>query len=664
MGPGGQRQRKMAISHDKPEAPEGMQSRSHALHLAIGAIAIVSILGWLQFSQPSVCCGDFDGYYHITWSRQLWEGLRHGHLSPFTWLPLTTLDAAHYADQHLLYHLLLIPFTWFGNLRLAAKVGTLAFACAALLSLYWLILRYRIRYPWLWLLGLLACSWLFYVRLSMTRASGLSIVFIVAGIWLLFDRRYGWLGLAAFLYVWTYNLFVMLIVLVGLWAIIVYWSERKIEWRPFLWTCLGTIAGFVVHPYFPRNLHLFFEHLTAKSGSASMQSGVGFEWYSLPAWQMLDSAIVASAAMVVGYIAFGHALARRQKDSPHVQRALLFLLFSSFLLVITIRSVRFMEYWPPFAVLFAAFALQAMWGGPAEEEPVGREQQPEGAQLQPAAPWGFLLLAALLLAAALVYNLRMTRMTVTTATKDPEHYRAAAEWMRANIPAGALIYNINWSDFPKLFFYDTAHRYVSGLDPIYLQNRHPELALLNDRLSRREVRDPAEAIWTQFASVEPDGLSYVFVGDYPAPPPPEWMDYVMKSGEFAIIYRDQESVILQNLYRPGQANVSNVRQWDSPEQRQAVLPEVHRRFGKDVYATVEEDFQGGPALVIHNKKATAEWAQRLFVHDAESISGELLWQVGFHSYAVTDGEHVWAMEVRGNPKFRSAFSSPPSQPQK
>lgn len=594
----------------------------------------------------------------------MWEGLRHGHLTQFTWLPLTTLNASHYADQHFLYHLLLIPFTWAGDLRRGAKVATVLFAAAALFSLYWLILRYRIRYPLLWLLALLGCSWLFYVRLSMTRASGISILFIVAGLVLVFERRYAWLGLTAFLYVWTYNLFVMLLVLVVLWAVTVYWSERRIEWRPFLWTCLGTAAGFVIHPYFPNNIKLFLEHLAAKSGSASMQAGVGSEWYSVPGWQFLNSALVASAAMVLGYLAFGYALGRTRDHRAGMQRPMLFLLFSSFLLLISIRSVRFMEYWPPFAILFAAFSLQAVWDIHAAEHAQRGEQEPgEASQLKAGAvPWKMLGLTVVLLAAALVYNLHMTRMTMTTATKDPDHYRAAVEWMRANLPPGALIYDINWSDFPKLLFYDTTHRYVSGLDPIYLSDRYPELGRLNERLSRREEPDPTAAIFTQFAAVEPDGLSYVFVGDYPAAPPPEWFKYMTRSGDFVGLYQDPECKIFQVLYRPpNQAAASNVRQMDSPEQRKAVLPQVHRRFGGDIYGTDAEDVPGGPALVIHNRQATEEWAKRVFMDDAQSISGELLWQLGFHLYVITNEKQSWAMEVKGNPRYRSAFSEPPPQ---
>ncbi len=101
----------------------------------------------LQFSTSAICCGDFDGYYHIKWSRLLWESLRARSFPPqFTWLPLTTLNPKQYVDHHLLFHFFQMPFTWFGDLRLGAKISAIIFASLAVFSCYWLLVRYRIRF--------------------------------------------------------------------------------------------------------------------------------------------------------------------------------------------------------------------------------------------------------------------------------------------------------------------------------------------------------------------------------------------------------------------------------------------------------------------------------------------------------------------------------------
>lgn len=50
-----------------------------------------------------------------------------------------------------------------------------------------------------------------------------------------------------------------------------------------------------------------------------------------------------------------------------------------------------------------------------------------------------------------------------------------ALWMKqSNIESGTLIANINWSDFPILFFTMPQYRYISGLDPVFSWKKNPD----------------------------------------------------------------------------------------------------------------------------------------------------------------------------------------------
>src|SRR5436305_10541993 len=182
------------------------------VYLLAGAVLIGVVICWLQFSTPAICCGDLDGYYHIKWSQTLWQAMRAHQFPPrFTWLPLTTLNPRDYVDHHLLFHIIDIPFTWFpdpkqllfnhkwvADMRLGAKVSAALFAGLAIFSCYWLTFRYRLRYPFVWLVALLGCSAPFLYRMSMTKAMSLSVVLLVIGINLLFQRKYIWLLPLAF----------------------------------------------------------------------------------------------------------------------------------------------------------------------------------------------------------------------------------------------------------------------------------------------------------------------------------------------------------------------------------------------------------------------------------------------------------------------------------
>jgi hypothetical protein len=518
-----------------------------AIYLVVGAVTIGLIFWRLQFSNQSVCCGDFDGYYHIRWSRLLWENMRQGHFFPptFKWLPLTTLNPKDYVDHHLLFHILQIPFTWFNDLRLGAKVAATIFSSLAVFSCYWLIVRYRISYALVWLVAMLSCSAPFLYRINMAKAPPISIIFMVAGIYLLFEKKYRWLAVLAFLYVWTYSLFVTLCAAAVIWTVVMAWSERRFEWRPLLWTGVGTVAGFIINPYFPKNVVLFVEHVLIKARFGDFSTSVGSEWYPYESWFFLGSCLVAFAAMLAGYIAFDWS------DRRRAARPLFFLIFSTLLMIASFRSRRFVEYWPPFAILFAAFTLQAIFDGVRsglgrlpehvldDLQPfLDRHETPESReQLRRREYWktGAAVFVALVLGVVLVVNVYETAKSLGEEA-GPDRYRSGMEWVRNHVPAGEMVFNTDWDDFPKMFFYDTTHAYASGLDPTYLLDKNPELSKLYEDITLGKIKDAAPIIRDRF------GARYVFSDNEDVHN--DFYFNAKESGWFDIVYEDEECTVL------------------------------------------------------------------------------------------------------------------------
>lgn len=343
-----------AKSVSKPQNWLASEAGTRLIYAVFGLVMIALVMSLLQFSTRAVCCGDFDGYYHIRWSALLWENFSQGKWLPaFNALPLTVLSPESYADHHFLFHLLQIPFLWFFEPIMAAKVAAVFYATLAIFSCYWLILRFKVDYPVVWLLGLLTCANPFYYRMNMAKAPPISIIFTVLGAFLLFERRYVWLLPLTFAFVWAYSLYPMLIIGALIWAVIIYWNEDKIEWRPVVYTSAGALAGNIINPYFPNNVTLFVEHAIEKLKVGDYAVPVGGEWYPYDSKMLLGLCAVALVAMFVGYILYTPSEKRLDEKSTF------FLLFSTFLMVWTFQSKRFAEYFPPMAILFAAFAFQA-----------------------------------------------------------------------------------------------------------------------------------------------------------------------------------------------------------------------------------------------------------------------------------------------------------------
>jgi hypothetical protein len=511
----------------------------------LAAAVVVGLVFWrLQFSSDAICCGDFDGYYHIRWSRMLWESLRHRSFPPiFSWLPLTTLNPRDYVDHHLLFHVFQIPFT-FGDLRVGAKIASLIFASLAVLSCYWLLLRFHIRYSLVWLLALLACSAPFLFRLNMAKAPPFAIIYLVIGITLLFKKKYWPLVPLAFVFSLTYDMVVLLILAACFWVIVIAWTERRFEWRPLVWVLIGTAAGFVINPYFPHNLQLFYEHLRIKLTPHDFSTKVGQEWYPYNSWEFIGNSVVACVAMVAGYLAFDPA------DRKRAHHSLFFLLFATALMIMTARWKRIAEYWPPFAVMFAAFSLQPWLEGarsaftnlPTDvmdelqpfldrDEFAVKSQEDDRNALKRTI---ITAVIAVVLGVAFALNLRVTMMDIASS-EHHDYYRAGAEWMRANVPQGEIVFNTDWDDFPRLFYFDPTHRYVSGLDPTYLFDKDPALSKLYDRVTLGEEADPGPLIRDRF------GAHYVFTDNNHN----DFYSHATESGWFEIIYEDAQCTILR-----------------------------------------------------------------------------------------------------------------------
>ena len=560
------------------------EEATRVVYLVFGFIAIAMVLSYLQFRTSAICCGDWDGYYHIRWSQLLWENFSQGKWLPtFEWLPLTVLNPNDYNDHHFLFHLLQIPFLWFLEPVMAAKVAAVTFGTLAVFSVYWLLYRYDIDYLLVWLAAILTCANMFYYRMNMAKAPPLTIIITILGIYLLFERKYLWLLPLMFAFVWTYSLFPLLWIAALIWTVIIAWNERGFEWRPLAYTTAGLILGNVVNPYFPDNLFLFWEHAYTKIKIGSdFAVAVGGEWYPYSGMELLTHFPIAMIAMLMGYVLF------MPRNGKLPEKATFFLMFVTILLAAQFRSKRFAEYFPPFAILFAAFSLQAFRQPLSAQlpdhfkrdiEPFLDVGKPDAEQRRRATVQLAVVTAVgVLLAVFFVLNTKglhvlgfdQEGLAETIASNEADsRYRRAMAWAtgvdengKENIPAGERIFNCNWDDFPKLFFLDTKHTYVYGLDPNYLYSENPELYKLLQDITNGKSEDAGPLIRDRF------GAKYVFAD---AKENEDMIAKLLESGWVDVVYEDDEARILRIRDIKGEPPSDAVEDGPETEEEKQIL---------------------------------------------------------------------------------------------
>jgi hypothetical protein len=143
----------------------------------------------------------------------------------------------------------------------------------------------------------------------------------------------------------------------------------------------------------------------------------------------------------------------------------------------------------------------------------------------------------------LFFNLHETSKSISE-DRGPGYYRGGMQWITDNVRPGEMIFNTDWDDFPKMFYLDTAHAYVSGLDPTYLLDQNPELSKLYVDITLGNEKDPGPIIRDRFHA------RYVFSDNEEVHD--NFYAAAMNSGWFDKVYEDGDCTVLRVREQKGE----------------------------------------------------------------------------------------------------------------
>lgn len=489
------------------------RAANDGLLVATAMVAITFSL--IQWSTPAII--GVDGYYHI---KMAWlmanQGWRILFPMDFPWLQTTVLNPAEFTNHHLLFHLLLAPFSLI-DLRIGAKLAAVVFASSALLAMYQLMAENRIRTALFWLMLALASAGPFLYRLSMTRRQSLTVLLLMLTLLVAFRGKPRWLLPIGFLFTWLFDGFPLLLGVCGAVFLGMWWEHRRPTWGLLLYPAAGVLLGNVLHPYFPNNLLFSYLHMLPKVfqlvGLSHSEEviRVGNEWYPYDTGYLIESSWLALAMVPLGIVAIviglTAAVVRRLRSEPHARNLPLLALNEAWawlrrldgtvialgiiavtFLVLYLRSRRWVEAEPAFATLFCAFA----WNRCVGDWLVGVLPK--------------FTLSRRLALGAIVVVLIVPRLisSVDSAQDDArrarEHtrYRNASLWLANNTPQGARVFATDWDDFPEMFYWNTHNTYLIGLDPTYMYLHDGPLYLRWRSITRGEVEMPGAVVRDEF----------------------------------------------------------------------------------------------------------------------------------------------------------------------
>ena len=472
-------------------------------------LSVFILFGALLFL-IQICVEGFvgvDAYYHVKISELM---VQQGMFNQFPWTQISILKN-HFADKDFLFHLYLIPFILiFPNLIIGGKVAIAVLGGILFSFFYRLLDRFQIRFAFLWTLIAFGINFGFLQRMCMVRPHVLSLVLTLFFIESLCRRQPWKLFMISLIYPLAYTAVHLLLLIAIIYLIVSWIHNRTLRGRLILPTLAGTTLGLVVHPYFPNNLRLWYVQnalLPVFNWGKSEEFWFVSEQTSLPTWVFIG--VCGPILLLLGIAMAILILNRRNLNdtAPFV-----FVLACGFL-VMTILSMRFVEYWVPFTVLSCALCVQAVKRG-------------KSAILETAIKVGQLGMIGFSLVMYILAIL-VIPLKFKPELEDP------ANWLKNNTPQKTTIFTTAWADFPQLFYFNSQNYYLFGMDPVYcyaydVNLWHRWVAIVSGQMAK-----PGVEITDVFHA------NYVLCTRNPKETPYALTEQLLQDNRFQIGYQDE-----------------------------------------------------------------------------------------------------------------------------
>ena len=428
-----------------------------------------------------------DSYYHIKMASLLPE---YGILQEFPWLRFCyfTDEGDAFVNHHYGFHAMLAPFVTLskqmtGDYLTGARWAMATFFGGSMVLFNLILMTGRVRWRWLWLLLFVLMPFQFFTRHAFVRAIGPSLMFMLLIVLLMFRKRFVWTGVAIAVYCHVYLGAVLFApLLVGLYLFscgIGSRDERANIWRILIAAGLGWSIGVAAHPYSAGIWE--FLRLQVFGSGLSPDIPVGREWK--PYEGLWWFARMSAAVLLVWAIAL---CARLRLGKPLTARELTLLLINFAFLILTLKARRFIEYWPVFCLLSAAFLAAPLMAHVADwfDHLVDHNDRGRALWLRRA---GAACLAAVAL--TIVYGSPLWR-GVRNAARCPFDLPAvsrAMSFLEEHSDPGDVVFTDDWDIFPVYFFHNSHNHYIVGLDPKFTHARRPVLWKRYVKVSRGQV---------------------------------------------------------------------------------------------------------------------------------------------------------------------------------
>jgi hypothetical protein len=428
-------------------------------------LAAAAVFSLLHFRSPDLM--EFDSYFHTKMGALVME---KGLVQEFPWMHFT-FQRDNYANPYLLFHaylglwLKVLPAHPFVAVKLAMIV------LLGLIAAVYVKVVEAIHPKWVWLSVALLPAMLagpVYQRLISVRPHVLSILILLAGLWAILKRKWWVLAAVSFVYSYSYSAPVLLPVVALAASATFSLHERRLAWQPFAFSLGGMVAGLVLNPYFPRDLHYLYAVLF-RMATRDLSTAPA-ELQPLVSSQVLSINVVGFLMLFLGLLAVVSSTRRLSA------KGLFLFATTGMFFVLLMVSYRYVEYWPFIASLGASTLLREAY---ADDPRAGRVMTKSVA----AALGAVFLLAG---AVGLREGYRQARPLVPYAA-----VKEIGDILDREAEPRDIVYTNEWATPMGLFHATDKVRFVLMSDPEMMRIAYPGLFRLWSDINASRVVDQA-----------------------------------------------------------------------------------------------------------------------------------------------------------------------------
>ncbi len=417
-------------------------------------ILALVVFNFFFFVQINPTLQDPDAFYHLKMAELIQD---QGVILDFPWQQQTVLQD-YFTDHHLLYHLYIIPFiSVFGSL-LGIKIAQTLLNVGLFLLIYFILKKFKVKYAEILMVFLLTMPYL-TARLSLLKGSPLALILVLAGFYFLTQKKYLWLWIIAFLYVWSHGGFIVLLAITFIYTL--FYKKEFIKANLTAWA--GVLAGLVINPYFPQNLKFYWQQLV-QIGLINYKDeiAVGSEWYS----PNLFSFIPPNGTIFIFITLALVCLLIYRKKLTRLHWLLLSL--AGFFFLATLKSVRFVEYFIPFAFIFSCLTLTLyLTSNHFKKQLVYYRKNIYKHKI-------YLVIGIYLSIALILFflaNLQTLYFQFQENNNNKYYYSYhAQQHLKAVSQPGDTVFHSRWDYWPQFFYHNTYNNFLVGLDPTFMYN--------------------------------------------------------------------------------------------------------------------------------------------------------------------------------------------------